>query len=266
MKKKSKKKEDNSKPWTISTNRYVGFVDIMGFKDMLARMIHEKVYELMKNVSNTVSSVQSVFTVDNESENDEDDSVEVNVTMMLYSDSSMSYTRDDEAHSLENLITSISELSLSLFNDGIPHKGAIAFGQMTLDFERSIFFGQPLVDAYLLQDELKYYGIVVHGTAEINGDIINNESIFEYNCPFKTGVAKHLTIAPGVELSEEFDIDTLTALKENVENLRIRTSGALRKYIDNTIDYLDLVKKEGERILKEADLEDEVGEAENGSS
>jgi hypothetical protein len=34
---------------------------------------------------------------------------------------------------------------------------------MTLDYEKSIFFGQPLVDAFLLQDELKFYGIVVHG-------------------------------------------------------------------------------------------------------
>jgi len=135
MKKITKKKQEISKPWTISTNRYVGFLDIMGFKDMLARMSHEKVYELMKSVSSSVSSVQSVFTIDYESENDDDERIEVNVTMMLYSDSIMIYTRDDEQHSLDNLITSISELSLSLFNDGIPHKGAIAYGQMTLDFE-----------------------------------------------------------------------------------------------------------------------------------
>ena len=113
---------------------------------------------------------------------------------------------------------------------------------------------------------MKYYGIVVHGTAETNGDILNNESIIEYNCPFKTGVAKHLTIAPGVELSDEFDVVTVTELKEKVENLRTRTSGALRKYIDNTADYLDVVKKKGEEILKEAELEDVDETEENGGS
>ena len=255
MKKKSKEKENATKPWDITTNRYVGFVDIMGFKDMLTRMSHEKVYELMKNVSKSVSSVQAVFTVDYETENDDD--IDINVSMMLYSDSIIIYSRDDDEHSLENLIVSISELSLSLFNDGIPHKGAIAYGQMTLDFEKSIFFGQPLVDAYLLQDELKFYGIAVHGTAEINGDILHNESIFEYNCPFKSGNAKHYTIAPGIEFTEEFDVTAVESLKKKIENLRIRTSGALRKYIDNTTDYLEKVKIEGEGILKEEGLDEE---------
>jgi len=219
----------------------------MGFKDMLTRLNHNEVYDLMKKVSKSVSSVQSVFSVDYESEADFD----VNVTMMLYSDSIMIYTRDDQQHSLENLIASISTLSDSLFSDGIPHKGAIAFGQMTLDFANSIFFGQPLVDAYLLQEELKFYGIAVHGTAEKNQDVFDDESITEYNCPLINGSAKHLTIAPGVSLSEEFEEKTVDTLLEKVFRMRENTSGSLRKYIDNTLNYLDFVKVTGQQILNE---------------
>jgi len=259
-KKKKKKKRDKTTPWEISTNRYVGFVDIMGFKDMLTRLSHNEVYDIMKKVAKSVSSVQSVFSVDYESEAD----IDVNVTMMLYSDSIMIYTRDDQQHSLENLVASISTLSDSLFSDGIPHKGAIAFGQMTLDFANSIFFGQPLVDAYLLQEELKFYGIAVHGTAEKSEDIFDDESIFEYNCPLKNGSAKHLTIAPGVSLTEDFEEKTVDTLIEKVFKMRENTSGSLRKYIDNTIEYLDNVKSKGLQILKEE--EDEFNEEENGSS
>lgn len=249
-KKKNKKKEiDKVTSWEISTKRYVGIVDIMGFKDMLSRLSHNEVYELMKKTSKSVSSVQSVFSVDYES----DANFDINVTMMLYSDSIMIYSRDDHQHSLENLIASISTLSESLFSDGIPHKGAIAFGQMTLDFDNSIFFGQPLVDAYLLQEELKFYGIAVHGSVEKNEDVFDDESIIEYNCPFKTGSAKHLTIAPGVSLSEEFDEKTIVALIEKVSELRKDTSGSLRKYIDNTLDYLNFVKAKGQQILKDGD-------------
>lgn len=246
-KKNSKKKADERIPWETSTNRYVGFVDIMGFKDMLTRLSHNEVYELMKKVSKSVSVVQSVFSVDYESETDFD----INVKMMLYSDSIMIYTKDEQKHSLENLIASISTLSDSLFSDGIPHKGAIAFGKMTLDFDNSIFFGQPLVDAYLLQEELKFYGIAIHGTAEKNQDIFDDESIIEYNCQFKNGSAKHLTIAPGVSLSEDFEEKTVDNLIEKVNKLRVNTSGSLRKYIDNTIDYLDYVKSRGQQILKD---------------
>jgi len=244
--KKVKKNIDKTKSWEVSADRYVGFIDIMGFKDMLTRRTHEEVHELMRNVSKSVSSIQSVYSVDYESEAD----FAVNITMILFSDSIMVFTRDDEPHSLENLVASISALSDSLFSDGIPHKGAIAYGKMTLDVEKSIFFGQPLVDAYLLQEELKFYGIVVHGTAEQIGDINEDESVIEFNCPFKNGFAKHLTVAPGVSLTYDFKEKAVDELIEKVLKFRVRTSGALRKYVDNTLEYLGFVKTEGLRILK----------------
>lgn len=245
--KKAKKKIDKRKPWETSVERYVGFIDIMGFKDMLTRRTHEEVYELMQNVSKSVRSINSVFSVDYKSDAD----IDINITMILFSDSILIFSRDDEEHSLENLVAAISSLSEALFTDGIPHKGAIAYGKMTLDSERSIFFGQPLVDAFLLQDELKYYGIVVHGTAELNGDIFEDESAIEYNCPFKNGTAKHLTIAPGISLTDEFEEKNVNDLIEKVSKFRVTTSGSLRKYIDNTLDYLQFVKAEGKKILKE---------------
>lgn len=244
---KESKDKDKTTPWEITTDRYVGFVDIMGFKNMISRLPHDEVYTLMKKVSRSVRSIQSVFSVDYESEAE----IDINVSMMLFSDSIMLYTRDDEFHSLENLIGSIYTLSDSLFEDGIPHKGAIAFGRMTLDFKESIFFGQPLVDAYLLQEELKFYGIAVHGTAEHNGYVFKDESVIEYNCPLKSGSAIHQTIAPGVSLSEEFEEKTVTKLEKKVVAFRTNTSGHLRKYIDNTLDYLKTVKEMGNKILLE---------------
>ena len=50
IKKSKKKKTDKTIPWETSTNRYVGFVDIMGFKDMLTRLSHNEVYDLVKKV------------------------------------------------------------------------------------------------------------------------------------------------------------------------------------------------------------------------
>lgn len=60
--------------------------------------------------------------MDYESDNDFD----TNIRMILFSDSIMIFTRDSQAHSLENLTASISTLSEFLFSDRIPHKGAIA--------------------------------------------------------------------------------------------------------------------------------------------
>lgn len=246
-KKKKKVPAIKTTPWEVTANRYVGFVDIMGFKDLLVRRGHDYMYRLMQQVSSSVASVQAVFAHDD----NDDDGIDVNVTMMLYSDSIMVFSRDDSPESLENFLVSISELSYNLFIDEIPHKGAIAHGTMTLDYAKSIFIGQPLVDAYLLQEELKFYGIVVHGTAEQKKDIHGSDSVLEYKCPFKTGVAYHLTIAPGIVFSYEFDLKTVDLLENAVGKLREKTSGPLRQYIDSTLNYLSEARAEGIEILKE---------------
>lgn len=53
-----------------------------------------------------------------------------------------------------------------LFISKIPFRGSIAYGEMTVDLENSIFFGQPLIDAYLLGEQLQSYGIACHASAE----------------------------------------------------------------------------------------------------
>lgn len=233
MSKKTKSKEKENLPWEITTNRFVGIIDIMGFKDLVARNSHETVYEMMKKVSKAMEVNLSVFSVDYDSDN-----FDINIMMMTYSDSIMIYSRDDSESSQENFIASISALSEDLFKDGIPHKGGVAFGKMTLDFANSIFFGQPLIDAYLLQEELNLYGIVAHPTAEFKNEFYEDETVIEYNCPFKTGSAKHFTILPSTFFTDPFNVDEFEILYKSVSSLRINTSGGLRKYIDNTLTYL----------------------------
>lgn len=246
MTKKNKSKKEDKIEWKITTDRFVGIIDIMGFKDLVARNSHETVYEMMKKVSNAMEINQSVFSIDNETE-----SLNINIVMMTYSDSIMIYSRDDSNSSQENFIASVSALSEDLFKDGIPHKGGVAFGKMTLDFENSIFFGQPLIDAYLLQEELNLYGIVAHPTAEFKNKFYEDETVIEYNCPFKSGNAKHYTILPSTFFDDLFNIEEFEVLYKAVSDLRINTSGGLRKYIDNTLAYLTYSKEIHLKIIEE---------------
>lgn len=45
-----KRTENTSKCWPESANRYVCFIDIMGFKDMVLKKKHSEVYNVMKNI------------------------------------------------------------------------------------------------------------------------------------------------------------------------------------------------------------------------
>jgi len=63
-------------------------------------------------------------------------------------------------------VSAVSSTHRRSYEEGI-YEGGEAFGNMTLT-SKSIFFGQPLVDAYLLQEELNFYSVVIPhvGSAE----------------------------------------------------------------------------------------------------
>lgn len=217
--------------------RYVGFLDIMGFKDMVARSNSQRIYEMMRKVNNSINRTTKYFAsdIDNKSKS--------KVLIMTYSDSIMIYSEDDSEDSQVFFLNSIANLSEELFTQEIPFKGAVAFGNMTIDLVNSIYFGQPLIDAYELQNELNFYGIVVHSSAEFRNQFTDDELIVQYDCPFKTGIARHSTVAPIMFGLDNFINTDYIKLIKSVERLRKGTSGAIRKYIDNTLLYLEQVKK-----------------------
>ena len=66
-----------------------------------------------------------------------------------------------------NLITKAAvRLMQSAISLGFPIKGVLAQGKFTYDKDNELYFGAPLVAAYNLHDDIHYYGIVVHHSAE----------------------------------------------------------------------------------------------------
>lgn len=217
--------------WAITTNRFVAFIDIMGFKNMVATLPNEVIYSMMKKVKYKRDLAANIKWSTN--------GLKL-VRTTTYSDSIMVYSKDESLESFEYLIKTVAMLTHELFIEGIPHKGSVAHGLMTLDIENSIFFGQPLIDAYLLQEELNFYGIILHATCESQIEnkfkklipFVNN-----YMCPFKTGNSNHLTVCPIFTYGEKYKAHR-EKMFEAIKKFRHLTSGGLRKYIDNTEVYL----------------------------
>lgn len=206
----------------------------MGFKDLVGRNRHQTIYKMMKGISSSMDATQSAFGATSKNSN--------NLIMMTYSDSIIIYSEDGSLESQENIISATSNLIDFIIEDEIPYRGAIAFGNMTLDIENSIFFGQPLIDAYLLSEELAFYGVAVHSTAEYKNGFISESTICKYQCPFKNGVANHLTIAPISFYIDDTPKVVFKKLYNSTSRLGIKTSGSIRKYIDNTLKYLEFLK------------------------
>ncbi len=133
--------------WKTTCKRYVGYIDIMGFKDMVARMSHEEIYDIMKDIGEARRDNETMDLSHREKKL---------VSTTSYSDSIIVYSKDDSFEALDTFVDTMAGLSQDLIGDRVPFKGAIAFGLMTLDTENSIFFGQPLIDSYLLQEEILF--------------------------------------------------------------------------------------------------------------
>ncbi|MDP3096679.1 MAG: hypothetical protein Q8M86_01885 [Syntrophales bacterium] len=224
--------------WAVTANRYVAYLDIMGFKDMVLRTTHDEIYKMMINIAKKIKFNANIDWMES--------SIKL-IKATTYSDSIIIYSKDDSLESFKSLIFTVSALTCDLLTDAIPHKGAVAFGTMTLDTDNSIFFGQPLIDAYLLQEELAFYGIILHATSEQEMTKIGSKSPYfvkHYSCPFKNGNSLHMVIPPLFTLSQEpKHQEYMEKLFLSFDKLRFKTSGYLRKYIDNTELYLNIMKK-----------------------
>jgi len=223
--------------WKTTTNRYVGFIDIMGFKDLVAKSNHKSILKMMKKVSSLRKLYASIDWGDQPNL----------VRATTYSDSIIVYSKNANKDSLHSFVCTVSALTDALITEGIPHKGAVAFGMKTLDIKNSIFFGQPLIDAYLLQEELYYYGIIIHGTAQKGIERYNTIFVSNYFCPLKKGNTNHLTIYPihGDATEGEKYYENSKSLDKALKKMRYSTSGNIRKYIDNTEVYLKFIRDKG---------------------
>ena len=82
----------------------------------------------------------------------------------------------------------------------IPIKGAISFEKITIDPKTSVYFGQPIIDAYLLHEDLHLFGVISDEKfekriKELGAKTLENS--FEwYKTPLKSGKVYHYILKP----------------------------------------------------------------------
>lgn len=213
------KNNQSSKESIISVvetpEKFVVFLDIMGFKDRVMRTKHEKLKEELKQLSNRIVEVL-------ESKNE-------GITCIQFSDSIILFTVNNSNSQLESLVSVSCLIMQRAIELGFAMKGAMAKGEITCDKAKNVYFGQAQIDAYLLEENVWYYGIVVHHSAQSDVEKINENYISTLELPMKTGSIKHC------ELSwYAYDREKTTDIKKRISNIRYTVSDAPRRYIDNT--------------------------------
>lgn len=202
---------------SITTERYIVFLDIMGFKDRVARTKHEDLFSMLNDFNQKIS----LHILKHR---------EHGIRLSQFSDSILIYSSDNSRESLKIISEVSSEVMGTAISLGIPLKGAIAKGVITCDISKQLYFGQALIDAYLLEENVKYYGILAHNSVE--ADILELEktdsTIFrDIEAPLKSGKVSHYEIC--------WYNNNIQSAKNNLRKIRNTVSGDPRKYIDNSL-------------------------------
>lgn len=192
-------------------------MDVMGFKDMVARNPHNVIGEKLQNllifISDLINNKGSIFS-------------------SIFSDSIYFFTSDDKQTTLKALIEILSKVMKYALSVGLPMKGAIAKGEVSIDLVKNLTFGQPLIDAYLIEESIVLYGIVIHNSVE---DIVRKKAFQNYvldtKIPLKSGTASHYIL--------RWWRNDLKESQQLVRDIRLSVSDSPRRYIDNTLDLMD---------------------------
>ncbi len=239
------------KKWIITTKRFVAFLDIMGFKDMVARNSHKNIYNSLHAITSDVK--QGKWHMDS--------------YISIFSDSIVIFSRDQTQKSFHDLIWSVLIIFTRFLLLDIPLKGCLSFGTLTVDREKQIFFGQPLIDAYLLEEDLLYFGVILHHSAEkeICSWYSQMPYFLEIPTKLKSGTSNHLNLIwpSAYEIISSDLCPTGYCLDplEVMRNLKFIMSGAPRRYLDNTIEVIEEIKKRNAPLYKYIDSDNSTQES-----
>jgi hypothetical protein len=235
---KMEDKKKEKQQWDKTANRFVAFFDILGFKEMVSRNSHDAILKKLEQLSETVSDL--------ESHNYSIGMAEIiksavgETKAITFSDSIVVYSKGDSLEDLNKIIIDAYWVISSSLEFNIPIKAALSYGQITVDFENSLFFGQPIIDAFLLHEQLQIYAAVLDNHFEEKLATFNltekvSRNIHDYKTPFKTGKINHKIIGP--PRNKKIVERNIKAVK----NISLTVSGGPRIYVDNTLDFLNSI-------------------------
>lgn len=221
---KVRRKQSVIPNWNDAAERLVLYADIMGFKSRVMDNSHETLRDDISRFRAAWESRMKPFLKAD------------HLRYVQFSDSILIVVNgvDDKMFNL------ISKAAFCLMHTAIsnrfPIKGVISQGTFTYDKTRELYFGRPLVDAALLHDEIKYYGIVVHNSAEatIKAKKDDENRYCKSEIPLEKGKTSHYHLAWNLvnqKYKPEDITDTCNLWLDVIEE---QVSGRPRVYIDNT--------------------------------
>ena len=238
--------------WKPTDNRFVGFLDILGFKDLVMRKSHDEIYAQLNAISKTKKWLENIAKKDEKFK--KYGNAEINI--VNFSDSIILFSKNDDIDNFKYFLLSLRYLFAKTIAKGIPLKGGFAYGEISVNQSEQIYFGQPIIDAYLIEEDVNYFGMVAHNSIdnyldnnpELIGDELIEKLFFEDFIPLKSGKIQHRNINwfpkayPNLEITNVDE--AIESITKTITKFRNSVSGAPRRYVDNTLSVMSLIENE----------------------
>ena len=238
------KKKIEKTNWKPTDFRFVAFLDILGFKDMVMRNSHEEIYQTLNQISKSKKLIEAAATELGDLFGDAE------VYVVSFSDSIVIFSKNDDIENFHYFLLATRWLFTEAINKQIPIKGAIAHGEISLNKAEQIYFGQPIIDAYLMEEDVNYMGVVAHNSVDRYISKVKNgkhlerifKILFEEKTPLKCGLLTHTNLNWFHLIKKDEESDNIQFVKDSINLFKNSSSGTARKYIDNTISLFEKIE------------------------
>lgn len=140
--------------------RYVAFVDILGFQNLIETRPLEEILDKIANVLSLVPVVSTLGHINiNEAKYSPNEKFKA-VHLCSFSDSFVIASKDASRDSLNSIIAATFLLARGLFMGGLPVRGAIALGEAGIISGTHHIVGKAVVDAIMLERQQSWFGIM----------------------------------------------------------------------------------------------------------
>lgn len=215
---------DHQVEWEDDTEKLILYADIMGFKERVMATEHIDLKQSLLNFKESFRRKMKPLQSGDY------------LRYVQFSDSIIIVANGVDSK-MFNIIT---KAAICLFHTamskGFPLKGVISKGKFTFDLKNELYLGRPLVDAYMLHEEIYYYGIVVHHSLEA---LVKKHSSLDLpyckeKIPLKKGSTAHYHLSWQYFKGNLSTGDISTKADKWLSKIEETVSGPPRIYIDNT--------------------------------
>lgn len=213
--------------------RWIGYFDLLGTKELVQTNKFIAIFEVYKNAIGEFNTWKERLE---------------DIHTIWFSDTFILYSEDNSVSGFGELDHIARWFYYYLIKEGIPVRGSISYGDFYCDRKNSLFFGEPLIEAYQFGEAQNWLGLIICPSAEYKLKPLNilteKSSAYVYtevpfkNLPSTVSRKTQFNILPACILACWLPPDFQKNISEKLHQMMNSKNAKYKPKYKNTINFL----------------------------